>query len=398
MSGVPVMSTGLLPPGWPRDGARSAAGARHAVTTRLDERTALRAAGPRGNRRRAGAAIIALLAVLSGAVVSTAAAAQEDNTAGDSTTVPPQTPAAASSSASNNANPDTWGDRQLPTRALLPHHRTVARQLNAGPARRRGAIVAANSAASSSASNNANPTTPGATANCPACASSPPPPPSATGSPAPLLTCPPARCGSWPAPTRRRPRRVPAGRRILNAKPTTPGARGPPRAVLRRSPSGCSPPPPPSATGSPAGGVSRFTLTTPPPAAQSAGQSPTAHHNDEGEATAPDGSPPRRWRGAFVRAAHQRHHHLLGMERTPMGRRPRRPGSYSAVSAGRRAFVWAAHRRHHHLLGPQPLRDDGRAGRAVLRRHRRLLPFVRAASSTAPSPAGAPCQPLNGQL
>ena len=56
--------------------------------------------------------------------------------------------------------------------------------------------------------------------------------------------------------------------------------------------------------------------------------------------------------------------------------------------------MWAAHRRHHHLLGRQPLRDDGRAGRAVLRRHRRLLPFVRAAYRRHHHLLGPPCQPL----
>ena len=153
-------------------------------------------------------------------------------------------------------------------------------------------------------------------------------------------------------------------------------------------------------------------------------------NNDSGQATAPSGQFSAVTAGgvAFVRAAHRRHHHLLGMERLP-GRRPRPDGQYSAVTAGawhscglrtdgtitcwgaehdgegaysgqatapgravlrrhRRhwPFVRAAHRRHHHLLGRQRLlgrqlrRPGDRARRAILRRQRRQrVPFVRAA-------------------
>ena len=66
---------------------------------------------------------------------------------------------------------------------------------------------------------------------------------------------------------------------------------------------------------------------------------------------------------------------------TTTGRRTRRPGSSPPSDRRHFLFVRAAHRRHHHLLGTQRLRGgaDRRAGRAVLRRHRRRRPCVRAA-------------------
>ena len=113
-------------------------GARHDVTTRLDERARRARSGPRGNRRRAGAALIALLAVLGGAVVSTAAVAQEDNTAGDSTTVrivARKLDDGRIEFGLQQRQPDnTWGDRQLPRVRFFPttrHRRQLARQLRA---------------------------------------------------------------------------------------------------------------------------------------------------------------------------------------------------------------------------------------------------------------------------
>ena len=66
--------------------------------------------------------------------------------------------------------------------------------------------------------------------------------------------------------------------------------------------------------------------------------------NTNGAASAPDGQYSRRRRrpGAFVRAAHRRHHHLLGMERIRAGDRARqlilrrhRPGKRSRPATGR---------------------------------------------------------------
>ena len=89
--------------------------------------------GPRGNRRRAAAAIIALLAVLSSAVVSTAAAAQEDNTAGDSTTVRIVARKLDSGriefGLQQRQTDNTWGDRQLPRVRFFPTTATVGNWL-----------------------------------------------------------------------------------------------------------------------------------------------------------------------------------------------------------------------------------------------------------------------------
>ena len=89
--------------------------------------------GPRGNRRRAAAAIVALLAVLSGAVVSTAAAAQEDNTAGDSTIVrivARKLDSGRIEFGLQQRQPDNaWGDRQRPRVRFFPTTATVGNWL-----------------------------------------------------------------------------------------------------------------------------------------------------------------------------------------------------------------------------------------------------------------------------
>ena len=89
-----------------------------------------------------------------------------------------------------------------------------------------------------------------------------------------------------------------------------------------------------------------------------------------------------RRRGAFVRAAHQRHPHLLGHQPLRADRNSRR-----AVLRGHRRLrplLRAAHRQHHHLLGQQRRRAGERARRAILRRHRRREPFVRTADQRHP--------------
>ena len=382
--------------------------------------------GPRGKgRRRAGAAIIALLAVLSGAVVSTAAdrpgghhRRRQHDRCGSWRA---NSKAAASSSASNNANPttpgatanshasgsspppppsatgsparrstlpagevrivarklesgriefglqqrqpgNTWGDRQLSTRPLLPHHR----------------------------------------------------PPSVPGSPAPplTLTVTQTRLGEPPPKpperTRRRRRRVvfvraahgngdhrPA-RAVLGS-----GAR---RAVLRRHrrPEPCAAH---QTAQSPAGATTNR-------AGDRGGRAVLRGHRPHGAfvrapTTAPspagDGTPGATdncARGQYsaitasinhsCAAAHRRHHHLLGMEQLrcrrpwPTGNTRRHRGRSHSSSAcattatrhtagaapttgrltapsgqyfrhhrHRTAFVRAAHRRHHHLLGLQ---------------------------------------------
>ena len=449
--------------------------------------------GPRGNRRRAGAALIALLAVLSGAVVSTAAAAQEDNTAGDSTTVRIVARKLESGRIEfglQQRQPDnTWGDRQLPRVRFFPttatvgswlasssldlpagEVRIVARKLESGriefglqqrqPDNTWGdrqlprvrffptTATAGNWLASSTLT-----------------LTTPQPAPQPGGNP-------PA--GTPPSP--------PATAIRAGCAPTAPSPAGATTTTGRRPRRPGSTPP------SPPGSVHSCGLRTD-------GTITCWGRNNFGEATAPAGQYSAVTAGgvAFVRPAHQRHHHLLGLQRrragdrarpgstppsppacciragcaptapspagatTPTGRRPRRPGSTPpspparhscglrtngtitcwdtngnglgrqlprAGDRARRAvlrrhrrrvpYVWAAHQRHHHLLGHQRQRAGDRARWAVLRRHRRHLPFVWAAhrrhhhllgpqrtapegqysadrrAGRAPSPAGTP--------
>ena len=76
-----------------------------------------------------------------------------------------------------------------------------------------------------------------------------------------------------------------------------------------------------------------------------------------------------------VRAAHRRHHEMLGRLGRKHPRRSRRAARRDLQGCHRRqrVLVRAAHRRHHHMLGPKHLRPSGRPRRA-LQGHRRQLP------------------------
>ena len=161
--------------------------------------------------------------------------------------------------------------------------------------------------------------------------------------------------------------------------PTAPSPAGATTTPARRPrPTGNTPPSPP------AGSIrARCAPTAPSPAGAS---------SDAGQATAPDGqysAVTAGWGAIRAGCAPTAPSPAGASARLRAGDRARRAILRRHRRRRRRGpFVRAAHQRHHHLLGTQRRRAGDRARRAVLRRRRRRCGIRVGCAPTAPSPAG----------